>query len=364
MLDQRRLANLPWGMVALVATIVLVGITAVYSATYTPKGPSSLYYKQLIWVGMGLIVMFCALLVDYHTVGRYAYVLYTASLLLLVLVMVTGKTGMGAQRWLAVGPFVFQPSELAKIALTLALARYFAEDPKRGNYDLRDLAIPAVMVMIPLVLVMKQPDLGTALMLLFTSSLIVMIAGIRLRAIMVVVLIGATIASAVFLVTPSATSFGGRSSRISRTGSRRLSIRARTRAAAATTQTSPKSRWGPASSRARASAKAPRARWHFCRNGIRTSSSRSLPRSADWSAPDWCSLSTYCCCWWALIPPRTQRIVSACSWRQASYPCFHCTSLSTWEWRWAWFRSWACRFRLSATAGRPSLQPSSPSVCS
>ncbi len=202
MLDQRRLANLPWGIIALVATIVLVGITAVYSATYTSKGPSPLYYKQLIWIGTGLIVMFCAVIVDYHTVGRYAYVLYAASLLLLVLVMVAGKTGMGAQRWLAIGPFVFQPSEFAKLSLTLALARYFAEDPKRGNYDLRDLAIPAVMVAIPLVLVLKQPDLGTALMLLFTSSLVVMIAGIRLRAVLVLLLIGATVASVVFLVSP------------------------------------------------------------------------------------------------------------------------------------------------------------------
>ena len=146
--------------------------------------------------------MLLALVVDYHTVARYAYVLYAASLVLLLLVMAFGKTGMGAQRWLAIGPFAFQPSELAKLSVTLALARYFAEDPKRGGYDLRDLAIPGVMVMVPLVLVLKQPDLGTALMLLLTSSLIIMIAGIRVRSVIVVLLIGATIASAVFLVPP------------------------------------------------------------------------------------------------------------------------------------------------------------------
>ncbi|HET6364451.1 MAG TPA: rod shape-determining protein RodA, partial [Nitrospirota bacterium] len=106
------------------------------------------------------------------------------------------------QRWLAIGPFAFQPSELAKLSLTLALARYFAEDPKRGGYGLRDLTIPGVMVLIPLVLVLKQPDLGTALMLLLTSALIVMIAGLRMRSIFIMILIGATIASAVFLVPP------------------------------------------------------------------------------------------------------------------------------------------------------------------
>ncbi len=202
MLDQRRFANLPWGMVALVFGIALIGLTAVYSATYTSKGPSPLYYKQLIWIASGAIVMFLALVVDYHTVGRYAYVLYAASLLLLLLVMVMGRTGMGAQRWLAIGPFAFQPSEFAKLSVTLALARYFAEDPRRGGYELRDLAIPGAMVFVPLVLVLKQPDLGTALMLLLTSSLIVIIAGMRMRVVLIVLLIGATIASAVLLVPP------------------------------------------------------------------------------------------------------------------------------------------------------------------
>jgi rod shape determining protein RodA len=189
-------------MVFLVFTISLIGIAAVYSATYTSRGPSSLFTKQLVWVSIGLIVMFLALIPDYHTVGRYAYVLYALSLVLLFLVMVMGKTGMGAQRWLAIGPFAFQPSELAKLSLTLALARYFAEDPKQGNYELKDLAVPAVMVLVPLMLVLKQPDLGTAIMLFLTSSIIVMLAGIRLRSVMTVFLIGATIASLVFLVSP------------------------------------------------------------------------------------------------------------------------------------------------------------------
>jgi rod shape determining protein RodA len=189
-------------MIGLIFAIALIGLSAVYSATYTARGPSPLYYKQLLWVSIGVIIMFLALIPDYHTVGRYAYVLYAASLLLLLLVMVMGRTGMGAQRWLAIGPFAFQPSELAKLSLTLALARYFAEDPKRGGYGLRDLTIPGVMVLIPLVFVLKQPDLGTALMLLFTSALIVTIAGLRMRSAFIMILIGATVASAVFLVSP------------------------------------------------------------------------------------------------------------------------------------------------------------------
>ena len=202
MLERRLLSNIPWGMVALIIGIALMGLTAVYSATYTAQGPSTLFTKQLIWICLGIIVMFAALIPDYHTVGRYAYVLYAVSIIFLVLVAIVGKTGMGAQRWLPIGPFAFQPSELAKLSLVLALARYFAEDPKQGGYELRDLLVPAAMLIVPLMLVMKQPDLGTALMLLFTSSLVVILAGIRFKTVMAVVVLGAVIASSVLLVPP------------------------------------------------------------------------------------------------------------------------------------------------------------------
>ena len=202
MLERRLLGNVPWGMVALIIGIALMGLTAVYSATYTAQGPSTLFTKQLVWICLGIIVMFAALIPDYHTVGRYAYVLYAVSIIFLVLVAIVGKTGMGAQRWLPIGPFAFQPSELAKLSLVLALARYFAEDPKQGGYELRDLLVPAAMLIVPLMLVMKQPDLGTALMLLFTSSLVVILAGIRFKTVMAVIVLGAVIASSVLLVPP------------------------------------------------------------------------------------------------------------------------------------------------------------------
>jgi rod shape determining protein RodA len=202
MLDRRQFANLPWGLVALIFGIALIGATTVFSATYTLKGPAPLFYKQLLWISLGIVVMILAMIPDYHTVGRYAYILYAVSIVMLILVMFVGRTGMGAQRWLPIGPFAFQPSELAKLALTLALARYFAEDPKRGGYDLRDLAVPGAMIIVPVLLVLKQPDLGTAMMLLMTAVLIVLIAGLRMRSVIIVLLIGATLAAAVFLVPP------------------------------------------------------------------------------------------------------------------------------------------------------------------
>jgi len=202
MTSKRWFLNLPWGMVTIIFAIAFIGLTAVYSATFTSKNPSPLFYKQVIWVAIGLVVMFLALIPDYHTIGRYAYILYALSLVLLILVMLFGRTGMGAQRWLAIGSFAFQPSELAKLSITLALARYFAEDPRQGGYSIRDLVIPGIMVLVPLLLVLKQPDLGTALMLILMTALLTMIAGIQLRSVLIVFIIGALTASLILFVPP------------------------------------------------------------------------------------------------------------------------------------------------------------------
>ena len=201
MMERRWLTNIPWSMSGLAVGIAIIGLFAVYSATFTSQGPSSLYYKQLLWIAAGIVVMFLAIIPDYHTIGRFAYSLYIVSIVLLVLVMVVGRAGMGAQRWLSLGPIAFQPSELAKLAVVLALARYFAEDP-RQSYGLTDLAKPAILVMIPLVLVLRQPDLGTALMLLLAASIVIVIAGLRIQALMVVCIVAATLAASVVLVPP------------------------------------------------------------------------------------------------------------------------------------------------------------------
>lgn len=202
MSDQKWFTNIPWGIVGIVAVIALIGLTAVYSATYTARGPSTLFSKQLIWVAVGLMMMLLVLITDYHTIIRYAYVLYAVSIALLLLVMVIGKTGMGAQRWLSLGPIAFQPSELMKLALTLALARYFSDNHKEGGFMLSDLVLPVAMVLVPLILVLKQPDLGTALMFLLTSSLIILLAGVRMRSVLIVLIIGATLLSSMFMIPP------------------------------------------------------------------------------------------------------------------------------------------------------------------
>lgn len=201
MIDRRWITNIPWGVVGLVSLICLIGLSAVYSATYTAQGPSPLFYRQIAWMAVGVFFMFLMLIPDYHTIGRYAYGFYVVSIVLLLLVIVIGRTGMGAQRWLPLGPFAFQPSELAKLALMLSLARYFADSKKR-DICLTDLGAPAAMVLVPFMLVLKQPDLGTALMLLLTAGILILVAGLRIQAVLIMLIIVSTAAATVFLIPP------------------------------------------------------------------------------------------------------------------------------------------------------------------
>jgi rod shape determining protein RodA len=138
----------------------------------------------------GLVVMLSVALVDVRIWLRLAYPFYAVSLLLLVLVEVMGFIGMGAQRWIDLGYFNLQPSELMKIALVLALARYFhglgMEDIGRPTR----LVAPLLMIGMPAALVLRQPDLGTALMLVMAGGAIFFAAGVRLWKFGVVLALG------------------------------------------------------------------------------------------------------------------------------------------------------------------------------
>lgn len=201
MLDRRWITNIPWGMVGIVFLICLIGLSTVYSATYTPQRSSSLFYRQIAWIAAGVFLMVLMLIPDYHTIGKYAYALYAISIVMLLLVMFIGRTGMGAQRWLPLGPFAFQPSELAKLALMLSLAKYFADFKKR-DICLTDLSVPLAMAIIPFVLVLKQPDLGTALMLALSAGILTLVAGLRIRAVFIMLIIASTVSATVFLIPP------------------------------------------------------------------------------------------------------------------------------------------------------------------
>ncbi|MBT3660964.1 MAG: rod shape-determining protein RodA [Rhodospirillaceae bacterium] len=174
----QKLLNLHWFLVFLICMTAAIGVAMLYSAANGSFQPWA--SRHMVRFGVGLVVMITIALIDVRIWLRYAYVFYGLSLVLLILVEIMGYVGMGAQRWLDLGYFNLQPSELMKIALVLALARYFhglsLEDVERPTR----LIMPLLMVFTPAGLVLRQPDLGTALMLILASGGIFFVAGVRI----------------------------------------------------------------------------------------------------------------------------------------------------------------------------------------
>ncbi|MEK9752305.1 MAG: rod shape-determining protein RodA [Rhodospirillaceae bacterium] len=184
----QKLLNIHWFFVLLVGMVACVGIAMLYSAANGNFQPWA--SRHAVRFGFGLAVMLTVALIDIRIWLRFAYAFYALSLLLLVLVEAMGFIGMGAQRWIDLGYFNLQPSELMKIALVLALARYFhglsMEDIGRPTR----LLAPILMILLPAALVVRQPDLGTALMLVMAGSALFFIAGVRLWKFGVVLALG------------------------------------------------------------------------------------------------------------------------------------------------------------------------------
>jgi rod shape determining protein RodA len=181
MIDRRLVANFDWRLFGLVVLIVLLGIVNIYSASASYKLSGSPYYlKQIYWLMAGsmLVVLVCS--VDYHMLEDAAYWLYGMVLFLLVLVPLVGKTTMGATRWLDLGFFTIQPSEPMKLIMAAVIARYLARYPAAGALSFRELIKPGLLLAVPALLVMKQPDLGTAILIILIAMTIILYVGVRI----------------------------------------------------------------------------------------------------------------------------------------------------------------------------------------
>lgn len=179
--DRQLLSTFDWPLLVFVLVICFVGILNIYSTGFslTTSGQTALYIKQFQWIIVGLIFMAVTFSIDYRIINRYAYVIYGVSIFLLVLVFVYGYTAHGSQRWITLGGFSFQPSELMKLTIILVLARYFDNHKVNGGYQLRELVVPFAIVLVPFIFILKQPDLGTALILLILFFSIVFFVGIH-----------------------------------------------------------------------------------------------------------------------------------------------------------------------------------------
>jgi rod shape determining protein RodA len=173
----QKLWQINWGLVLLVSALAGVGFAMLYSAAGGNFEPWAL--RQIVRFGFGLVAMIAVAVIDIRQWMRWAYVFYALGILLLIGVAVQGHVGGGAQRWLSVGPLQLQPSEVMKIALVLTLARYFHSASVEDTGRIFFLVPPALLVMLPVGLVAKQPDLGTALMLAMGSAAILFMVGVR-----------------------------------------------------------------------------------------------------------------------------------------------------------------------------------------
>jgi rod shape determining protein RodA len=167
--------------------LIVLGVVNLYSATFqvAEEKAGTIYLKQIYWVGIGCFFLLFILFFDYHLLLPVAYPLYWISILLLLGVLLFGRTISGSQRWLAVGSFSFQPSELVKISLILALAKYFFQNEINRRYGFRDLYVPLGMALLPALLIMKQPDLGTALLLLLVCLSLFLFLGIEWKTLLI-----------------------------------------------------------------------------------------------------------------------------------------------------------------------------------
>lgn len=169
-----------WPLFISVALIAVLGVINLYSATSVYHGDrAELYIKQVQWLVAGGILGGILIAVDYRHLERLGYALYTFGVFNLILVLVFNKGVRGAARSIDFGSFKYQPSEFMKLFLVIALAKYLHDDPRSEGRTLRDLLVPAVLTGVPALLILKQPDLGTAIILILVFLTIALLTRVR-----------------------------------------------------------------------------------------------------------------------------------------------------------------------------------------
>lgn len=170
-----RVMHLSWGLMFLILCIASIGFIALYSAAEGNIDPWA--SKQMVRFSMGFTFMIIIALIDVRWWYKLAWPAYVVSMVLLIIVETMGRIGMGAQRWIDLGFIQLQPSEMMKFALVMVLARYFHNAAPEDMRRITFLIIPAALILMPVALVMVQPDLGTSIMLIGAGLGVFFIAG-------------------------------------------------------------------------------------------------------------------------------------------------------------------------------------------
>ncbi len=193
MFERRLYYHVDWALVGAIFALCTLGVVMIYSTTSDPtRATSHLWITQLYAIAIGVLAMLVTLSIDYRAFTDKSHWIYIALVGVLLYVLFFGTVQMGARRWIPLKVFNLQPSEFAKIGVALVLAKFYGEN--RGAPQWTDLAIGGVLTLIPLALIYKEPDLGTAVVLLPVFVAIAYLAGMRLRVLGIAVLALALIA--------------------------------------------------------------------------------------------------------------------------------------------------------------------------
>jgi rod shape determining protein RodA len=193
MLERRLYYHMDWALVAAIAALCAIGLAMIYSTT---GGGTRLYWTQIYGIIIGAGVMVAAMMFDYRSLADKSHIFYIGLILLLLAVALFGSRQMGAQRWLDFGFYNLQPSEFSKVTLALVLAKLLGESRKPVLSN-NELFLACVLTAIPLLMIVRQPDLGTAVTLLPVLLVITFAAGLPIKylgAVAVVAILAAPVA--------------------------------------------------------------------------------------------------------------------------------------------------------------------------
>ncbi len=202
-IDRRLVKQFDWILLALTLTIPIFGLVVLYSAGYDAEwGGVSLFWwpwqiqsqaflRQFIFLAGGIVAIVVGVSLSPNFLNRVIYFLYFGCIILLVLVDLFGTVVNGSQRWLSVGGLNIQPAEITKLAVILTLGRYISRNPpKSGGYKFKELIAPFLLFLIPTGLILKQPDLGTAMVVCSVGFAMVLFAGIRVKVLLILLISG------------------------------------------------------------------------------------------------------------------------------------------------------------------------------
>jgi rod shape determining protein RodA len=186
MFERRLYYHIDWALIGALAALCALGLANIFSAE---GGPTRTYWTQIYGISLGGLALAVTLAIDYRTLCDKSHWLFLAVVALLVYVLIFGVVRGGARRWIDLRVFNLQPSEFAKAALALVLAKFFGES-RRGVLTQADLFIAAAITAVPLLVIARQPDLGTAVTLIPVAFAIAFVAGMPMRIIGIVALVG------------------------------------------------------------------------------------------------------------------------------------------------------------------------------